>query len=154
MCTHPWPKLRVGLAVSWHTRRCVVAFPWSYRSLCPAVLWPCRKSVAARTRALARRVAALCHDTKPCHRPLMVTIQNLYRDPSPCRACHSPQRRFVAHYCAISQPWRAVSQPKVAPLNHDTIFFFFFVSLPRGRPAHDTNFVSQHPHLVRLRVVS
>ena len=32
------------------------------------------------------------------------------------------QRRIVAHCCAVSQPWRVVSQPKVAPLSHDTKF--------------------------------
>ena len=64
VCTHPWPRLRAGLAMS----------------------WPCHRLVVARTRALTHRVAELCHDTRPCHRPLPVTIQNLYHDPSPYRA--------------------------------------------------------------------
>ena len=83
--------LCTGPAVSWHTRRHVVAhqapcrgLPSSYRSLCPAVSWPCRRRVAAHMRALVRRVVALCRDTRPCRRPLPVTIQNLYHDPSPC----------------------------------------------------------------------
>ena len=51
--------LRAGPAVSWRTRRSFVAFPRSYRSLCPAVLWLCHRRVAAHTHALASRVAAL-----------------------------------------------------------------------------------------------
>ena len=118
---HPWHKLRAGSAVSWRTRRHVMAFPRSYRSLCPTVSWPCPRRVAARTRAL-------CRDTMPCRRPLLVTIQNLYRDPSPCRPCTERRvaapsailwsiaalycgallRRIVAHYSAVSQPWRIV----------------------------------------------
>ena len=71
-------------------------------------------------RVLARHVVALCHDTRPCRRPLPVTIQNLYHYPSPYRARTS---RCVAAPSDVSQPWRIVSRPKVAPLSHDIIFF-------------------------------
>ena len=159
--THPWPRLRTRPAVSWNTRRRVVAFPRSYRSLCQAVSWPCRRHVAASTRALAHCVAALCRDTRPCHRPLPVMIQNLYRDLSlylaRIESCVTPVVASVAAPGAVS--WRIAEQYRSpGALYHDpksppssTIQFSFFVSRPKGRPAHDTNFVSQHPHLARLR---
>ena len=90
-----------------------------------AVSWPpsppyctCAQPYRGRVMAHGSRVAGLCRDTKPCRRPLLVTIQNLYRDPSPCPA------RAVARVeapSAVSQPSRVVSRPKVAPLSHDTI---------------------------------
>ena len=90
----------------------VVAFPRSYRSLCPAVSWSCRRSINACTRALARCVAALCRDTRSCHRPLLVTIQNFYRNPNPCR---TRTARRVAGAAAHVRAPSALSWHIVAP---------------------------------------
>ena len=126
------------------------ALSWPSPGHISACARPCRGRVAVGTRALARRLAALCCNTRPCHKPLPVTIQNLNRDPRPCRT-HSMShvvrtsscleapnavswhivasysgallRRIVAHCCAVSQPLCAISRPKVDPLSHDTIFF-------------------------------
>ena len=114
------------------TRRRVVAFPRSYRSMWLAMSWSCRRRVAARTRGLARRVVTLCRDTRPCRRPLPIMIQNLYCDPNPCRAgtAHSVAR--VAAPSVVS--WRIASpyhspgalyrDPKSPP--SATIQFFFY----------------------------
>ena len=129
----PACTLRAGLAVLWCTRRSVVAFPRSYRSLCPAVFWSCR-----------RRVAAPCRDTRPCRRPLLVTIQNLYRDPSPCRArtalcvaCAAPRvaTPSALSWC-IAVPYRSLDalyrDPKSPP--SATIQFFFCIAT-QGSPS-------------------
>ena len=139
----------------------------SCRGLPPVVLQPVPGRVVA--------VSQVCHFVHACacvscrrtvlrhkavSQALPVTIQNLYRDPSPCRMCTA---RCVARTAArvaapnavswhIAAPYRSPDalyrDPKWPPLA--MIQYFFFVSRPRGRPAHDTNFVSQHPHLARL----
>ena len=79
----------------------------------------CWRAVSHRCVVTQGRVASLCRDTRPCRRPLPVTIQNLYLNPSPCHACTAPSvaraATRVAALRAVSQPWRAVSRPKVAP---------------------------------------
>ena len=84
---------RVALCRGAHWPR-VVALPRPCRSLWPTVSWPCRRRVAARTRALARCVAApLSHDT------------SLYCNPAPCCApCRSPARPCRSAYMAVSWP--------------------------------------------------
>ena len=160
--------LRAGLAVSWLTRRRVMAFPQSYCSLCQAVSLRARghwRAVSQPCVVTQGCVTALCRDRRPCRKPLSVMIQNLYRDPSPYsaltarRVVHAAARvaapiavlwHIVAPYSSPGTLYRDPKSPPSATIQ----FFFFFVSRPRGRPAHDTNFVSQHPHLARLRIVS
>ena len=65
-----------------------------------------------------------------------------------CRACRSPSAvswRIAAPYRSHGALYRDPKFPPSATIQ------FFFVSRPRVRPAYDTNFVSQHPHLARLR---
>ena len=108
--------------------------------------WPCRRCISARTRALARHVAGpirsrykICIATlAPVVRALPVVSRALPRvSQPPTQYCGALLRRIATLALCIA--------------SHDTIFF---VSRPKGRLNHDTNFVSQHPHLARLRVVS
>ena len=118
-CAPTMRTQRPGHATRWAGcvvahRGCIVGHSWPpsqpYRS--------CAQPNRGRVVAYGSCVAGLCRDTKPCRRPLLVTIQNLYRDPSPCPA-HVVAR--VAFPSVVSQPSRDVSRPKVAPLSHDTI---------------------------------
>ena len=83
MCTHPWPRLRARCALGRPCRGAPGAVLWPSLGRIAACARPCRGHVAG----VSLRARALCHDTRPCCMPLPVTIQNLYRDPRPCRAC-------------------------------------------------------------------
>ena len=127
-CHRPSP------AISWPSSRPCRSAHRPCRALCHAL---CRSAPA---RAATRRIAGLLgcsaasyRNTTPCHRPLPVTIQNLYRDPSPCRA-HIARRvaRSAARVTAPA-PYRGSLLRRIAtlagcittqsrPLSHDTKF--------------------------------
>ena len=61
-------------------------------------------------------VAELCHDTRPCHRPLPVMIQNLYHDPSTYRERTACRVTCAASYFAAPSTvsWR-IATPYRSP---------------------------------------
>ena len=117
-CTPNRPWLRACTAPRQchgaHWRR-VMAAPWPCRSLWSALSWPCRRCVTARTRALARLVAApLGHDT------------SLYRNTTPCRApC-----------CACTTPYRSLYRCPYCDTNSAPSHHTIFVSRHSPYPGH------------------
>ena len=125
-----------------------MAFPRSYRSLCPAVPLCAR----ARWRAVSQR----CVTTQGS---VAGPFRSRYKI---CIATLAPTARALRVVARVAAPsvvsWRIVAlyrnpdalyhDPKSPP---STTIQFFFLSRPKGCLAHDTNFVSQHPHLARLR---
>ena len=109
-----------------------MAFPWSYRSLCSVVSWPCHRRVAARTgvpcrSAFVRVAAPLCHVAGRCCAESQFVSLPLLRHKG------RPQPRY--NFCIVTPPlvmlrtlpqaltrrpavscaWMAVSWPCRAP---------------------------------------
>ena len=105
--------LHAGPVVSWRTRRRVVAFPWSYRSLCPAMSWSCCRCVAVCTGALARRVAAPCRSAVSQRR---VATQGRVAGPfqSRYKICIATLAPAVRALLAVSCVLSCVSQASLA----------------------------------------
>ena len=110
-----------------------------YRGPLPSSVKPVPDRVAARTRALARRVARCVvtqsrvagppgHDTNfvSQHKPLPHT--HCAPCTARCRACRSPQHHIVAHCYAVSQPLaRCVTMPGLPLLSQ-------YKEVPRHTP--------------------
>ena len=88
-----------------HTLSRVVGMAWSCRRPGPVVSQRIGGRIVIMSRAQDAHIAS----------PLLVTIQNLYRNLGLCR---EPCRRALG---AVSQPWRTVSRHQVCPSFHDTI---------------------------------
>ena len=94
--------------MSWHT----VAVSWPpSRPYCA-----CAQPYRGRVVAHGQRVVGLCRDTKSCRRPLPITIQNLYRNPSPCYMCsaHRVARAAVRVTAPNAVSWR-IAAPYRSP---------------------------------------
>ena len=113
-------------AVSWCALSRIVASSPAVSRLCLIVSLRARERLSAVSQRLGLPCRALCRDTKPCRSPPPPSHDTKFvsqHKPLPrarCRVYRSPQRRIVAHYCAISQPVAlCVAKPGLSSY-HDT----------------------------------